>query len=332
MLTRPEALSDSCLVAALADGWGVRVDVLEYLPLGFGSHHWRVDEGDNRWFVTVDDLDAKLGSSDDSRDAAFERLQAALLCTRSLRDRGLTFVVAPVRTRLGDVVRREAGRFVVALYPYIEGRSHSWAEYGPLSDRLAVLKLIVALHGTQPEACTAMRVEDFCVPNRDELFRAIDDVAASWDSGPYAEEARALLSRHADDVERLLARYDRLAHDARERPERLVVTHGEPHLGNTIVTGEGWVLIDWDTMLMAPPERDLWMLASDQRSVIDAYERATARTVFSPMLELYRLRWDVADIAIYVAELRRPHPRSADVDAAWTNLRGILSRLAVGSR
>jgi spectinomycin phosphotransferase/16S rRNA (guanine(1405)-N(7))-methyltransferase len=229
-------------------------------------------------------------------------------------------------------VRRDAGRFALALYPYVEGQSHSWSEYGSLSDRLAVLKLIVALHGTPPGACKAMRVEDFCVPNRDELFRAIDDVAGSWDSGPYAEEARSLLSRHADGVERLLARYDRLAHDARQRPEHMVVSHGEPHVGNVIVTGDGWVLIDWDTVLLAPPERDLWMLASGERSVIDAYERATARTVMSSMLDLYRLRWDVAEIAIYIAELRRPHRRSADTDAAWTNLHATLTRLATDTR
>lgn len=176
MLTRPEALSDSCLTAALADGWGVCVDALEYLPVGFGSHHWRVDEEDHRWFITVDDLDAKP----DSRDAAFARLEAALLGARSLRNLGLTFVVAPVRTKSGGIVRREAGRFALALYPYVDGRSHSWGEYESLSDRVAVLDLVVTLHSTPPElrvgACRRL-------PHSQPRRTASSDRRCGWELG-----------------------------------------------------------------------------------------------------------------------------------------------------
>ena len=36
--------------------------------------------------------------------------------------------------------------------------------------------------------------------------------------------------------------------------EWVVVTHGEPHVGNAIRTEAGWMLVDWDTTLLAPPE------------------------------------------------------------------------------
>ncbi len=35
----------------------------------------------------------------------------------------------------------------------------------------------------------------------------------------------------------------------------MVLTHGEPHPGNTLMTNGGWVVVDWDTTLIA--ERDL---------------------------------------------------------------------------
>ncbi len=97
------------------------------------------------------------------------------------------------------------------------------------------------------------------------------------------------------------------------------------------MTPDGWVLIDWDTTLLAPPERDVWMLACGEGSVIDAYERATARTAISSTLDMYQLRWDLVDIAIYIAEFRRPHHKTADTDAACTNLRATLARLAVNT-
>lgn len=49
-----------------------------------------------------------------------------------------------------------------------------------------------------------------------------------------------------------------------------VVTHGEPHPGNVIRTSHGLRIIDWTTVQMAPPERDLWMLTSAFTDMIGA--------------------------------------------------------------
>jgi hypothetical protein len=42
------------------------------------------------------------------------------------------------------------------------------------------------------------------------------------------------------------------------------------------------------------------------------------------MLDLYRLRWDVAEIAEYIAQFRSPHEESADTREAWKNLELFL--------
>jgi aminoglycoside phosphotransferase (APT) family kinase protein len=98
-----------------------------------------------------------------------------------------------------------------------------------------------------------------------------------------------------------------------------VLTHGEPHPGNTIRTDVGLVLVDWDTARRAPPERDLWMLGDDAASAA-AYEAATGRPVLSDAMELYRLSWDLAEIGIYVHQFRAPHGDSADEQLARSGL------------
>ena len=320
MRTRPEELTDARIAAELAAGWGIDAPSVSYLPVGFGSHHWRGHGGGRDWFVTVDDLDARLRSADEPRDTASDRLGAALTTAAAVRDWGLSFVVAPVAAGEGAVVRRISSRFALALYPYVEGRTRAWGAYESLAERIAILDLLVALHRAPPETRTEARTDDFRIAHRDELERAIADAGRAWDSGPYAEPARALLARHTHALERLLAQHDRFGAEAREQPQRLVLTHGEPHPGNTILTDHGPMLVDWDTALLAPPERDVWVVAEGDSSVVGAYEATTRRQILPKMLEFYRLGWDLADIADFVALFRRPHGQTADSEKAWISL------------
>jgi len=97
-------------------------------------------------------------------------------------------------------------------------------------------------------------------------------------------------------------------------------THGEPHRANTITTTGGVVLIDWDTVLIAPPERDLWALADEDPQAADDY---TARTGITPEVDamaLYRLWWDLTEVSIYIGEFHRPHLETEDTGVAWDSL------------
>src|SRR5689334_6602050 len=122
MLTPPVDLSEAALLAALDRDWGMTVDEISYQPLGFGSHHWAASRGLQRWFITVDELDSKPCAGDESLDAAYLRLRAALATARALHDHGHSAPVAPILAREGAPVVRLATRFAVAVYPFVDGR------------------------------------------------------------------------------------------------------------------------------------------------------------------------------------------------------------------
>ena len=107
---------------------------------------------------------------------------------------------------------------------------------------------------------------------------------------------------------------------------RLVVTHGEPHRGNIVVTDTGVVLVDWDTCLLAPPERDVWMVAGEEPGILEVYEQRTGANLDPRLLEAHRLRWDLADVASFVGDLRASHGDDDDSRTAWTGLRAVLDR------
>lgn len=293
--------------AALEEGWSLRAATLTYRPVGFGSHHWELtDVTGARRFVTVDQL-----------RTGYDRLRASLRAARALRAAGRDFVVAPLAARDGEPLIRLGDSFAVAVYPYVVGESFEWDSYTP-EHRRAVLDMLVAVHTAPPEVRDHARPDDYAIPFRDLL-----DSGGGVDPrlGPYARPAAELLAAHASGVRRALARYDELVSAA---PAGLVLTHGEPHSGNTMRTGDGWLLIDWDTALVAPPERDLWDLDPGDGTVHAAYTAATGTALRADLLDLYRLRWDLSDLAVGVARFREPHGTTADDEQSWAILKNLV--------
>lgn len=327
MYSEPRDLALDDLAKVIATAWEFPVTRLTYLAVGFGSHHWEaVDGRGGRRFVTVDDLrQDRLGPD---LDSAHEALSRALETAAALLDTGLDFVVAPLRDHSGAVLRRLDGNYAASVYPHLTvtrtGENHA---YQSTATRLAVLRLVGQLHGTDTTALTGVtRRDDFAVPDRSGLLAALDAVDQPWSGGPHSEPVRHLLRTNADDVRRLLAHYDALVDTVRARPAPWVVTHGEPHSGNVLRDGTGaFRVVDWDTALVAPRERDLADILTDNPDDLTAYrETAGAVEVDPDTIRLYRVRWDLAEIAAYVSELRGPHESTPNTDASLTYFQGYL--------
>ncbi|WP_285702754.1 phosphotransferase [Microtetraspora sp. NBRC 16547] len=320
-------------MVALAEGWDIEPHSVEYLPVGAGSYHWSVvDRRGTAWFVKVDDLGVEVAERDDAFNRLGRSYGAALaLC----RDAGLDFVLAPIPTATDAAVWRLTSRYALSVFPMVAGAAGQFGAHRP-EDRVEVIDLLAELHKATPIVADTASRADLVLPGRDKLEEALQDLDREWTDGPYAEPARKLLSVHAGQVQRLLADFDRRVDQVQNTAPGWVVTHGEPHPGNVMRTPAGLLLIDWGTVQIAPPERDLWMLTpalsrmlgedpdGDVDDVLARYTRATGRTVALAGLALYPLWWRLADIAIFVDELRRPHGLGEDIAASLTYLTGYL--------
>lgn len=272
MKSRPAGVSDAQLSEVLADGWDLRVESLRYAPVGAGSYHWTAD----RFFVTVDDLSAKpwLGSG---RDEVLAGLRAAMDTARALAT--LPFVVAPTPARTGETVRRLGEWYAVTVFPHVDGEPGEWGRPRTGSERTDVLDMLAALHSAPAGKTIPSR--PIALPGRAALEAALDRPAFS---GPYAAEVRALITESGPLIRGLLATFDRLVRATAGLPT--VITHGEPHPGNVIRTATGPVLIDWDTVGLAPPERDLWFLASSDSAQLGDFSGYQAATGYRPSPEV----------------------------------------------
>jgi spectinomycin phosphotransferase len=316
---RPEGVTERELAQALAEGWGIEPVAMRYAPVGAGSYHWIVD---GRWFVNVDDLDQKswLGSSRVSR---FSGLRETLKTSLALRDQGgLGFVVAPVPARDGEPAELFHPRYAVSVYPFIDGMSGQFEERLAGSARIQLIDLLAALHQVVPT--WPVPVADSRLSLRHALETALSALDQPWGGGPFSEPARALLATVAGPIGELLATFDRLAGPVAAAPHQ-VITHGEPHPGNLIRTGDRTLLIDWDTAGRAVPERDLWSVLDGNGADAARYTAATGHRIDPDALWFYRIRWTLDDLAAFIHQLRAHHGDTEDAQEAWQALKELAA-------
>lgn len=328
MRTEPPGISKGDIARTLDRHWDFHASALEYLPVGFGSHHWAaVDAEGSRRFITVDDLTKSRLAGEP--DAALDALDRAFRTAALLRDQvGLGFVVGPVPNRDGAVAHRVDDRHALSMFPYLDGEPLGNGGYASVDDRRRVLDMLGRLHrATADVPADLPQRDDFTIPSRPALLQALAELDRPWNSGPFGEPARKLLKANSEHVRQLLTHYDSLVGEIGIDAGAWVVTHGEPHSANWIRNDEDRLqLVDWDTLKVAPRERDLSMvLGREDRALWGEYLSAAGPcSLDDRAIRLYRHWWELAEIAEYVDLFRRAHERTADTQQAWDDLSSYL--------
>jgi hypothetical protein len=308
----PSDLTPEALLVLVRGGWVADAVSAEYLPVGFGSHHWRVEDAAGRpWFASADLVDGRDGA---------ERLAAAFGVAAAARAAGVRGAHGPVPASDGSLVV-PSGPWAVSVQPWVEGRAGSFSDRWSDADAEALVLLLAGLHGVEHPAPP----EEAGLPGRDVLERALADVAAGRtpQGGALAQPVGDLLAPHLGAVRHALAALDA---SGTGDPERSVVTHGEPHPGNVVRGDSGLVLVDWDTARRAEPERDLWLVAArTDLDVAGRYEELTGRRVDPARMRERERRWALADVASFVPDLLAAE--RADADTAW-QLEALAGTLA----
>ncbi|MGI5337908.1 phosphotransferase [Streptomyces sp. CA-181903] len=303
MLSRPSFIDDHTVTDVVTTHWSLPGPVeVAYLPWGFGAYHWRVTAGDGTaLFVTLDRLEPRHTAGS---------LEAAYAGAAALAGGGLEVVCAPLRARGGRFTVGVGGG-ALSVTPWLDGRSPGEEEAGRPEHVGRVVEALAALHGAAPPEglrSWAPRVG----PGFAEDVR--DRTARPWTSGPLAEEARTAIGARSAAIARWTARYHELADLARSRRDSWVPTHGEPHHDNQLVGAFGLRLVDWESLALAPRERDHTDLPPTRRAGADP-----------AMLELFTLDWRLSEIDEYLRWFTAPHTGTEDDHTALADLHEELA-------
>ncbi|MBM6399269.1 phosphotransferase [Phycicoccus sonneratiae] len=302
MQSPPPDLPPARVLAIVRDGWRPGATAAGYLPVGFGSHHWRVEDDDGRaCFASADAVDGPGG---------WERLAGAFGVAAAARAAGVPEAHGPVPGRDGTLLAR-SGLWAVSVQPWLEGEAGRFSDRWSDAEAEALVRLLAGLHGVRHAAPP----EEPDLPGRPALDGVLAAVARGRrpDGGPLGPEVADVLAPRLGALRRELRRLDAsVACD----PGRVVVTHGEPHPGNVVRTGAGPRLVDWDTARAAEPERDLWLVAArTDLDVAALYAELTGRLVDPERMAGRERRWALADVASFVPALLAAS--GPDADTAW---------------
>jgi len=305
----PEQLDTDELLALVRRHWDTDVDALAHLPVGFGAHHWAASvNGGRRHFVTFDQLLPK-------RSAA--TLEHAYASAAELARSGLDFVLAGTPAGSRYTVPLDDGS--VSVTPWMEGRSGA-GRFVDKNEAVETATLLGRLHASEPPADLPVWKPLVRSDLGDELA---DRVAGPWHSGPFGERARAAVAAQLPAVHDWVQRYVVLTDRALPAHRSWVPTHGEPDTGNHLVTATHRYLVDWESLALAPRERDLDGLIASGADWQRAYgpHEPDAR-----MLEMFDLEWRLSEIAEYSTWFRAPHTGTASDIVAFEGLVEELGR------
>jgi spectinomycin phosphotransferase len=242
-------LPESRIVDGLEAAYGLSVAKIERLDLGadFDTVVYRVAGSDARhYFLKI-------------RRQSF--LEASVAVPHWLMETGMRQVVAPLATLGGTSWARLDGCAAI-LYPFVTGDAgweielspSQWGELGAGLRALHEAALPPALMETVPR-------ETFAPVWRDPVRAFMGRVADHAGSDAVAARLAGLLWRERAVIHRLVARAEQLAGRLVQRRPDHCLCHGDIHAGNVFIECGGRLyLVDWDTLVLAPKERDLMFI------------------------------------------------------------------------
>ena len=299
MLEKPD-LKDEVIINCLQTEYGLRVEDIAFLPLGadLNTAVYRV--------VTSDEMAYFLKL----RSGEFNHASVAV--PKYLHDNGLRQIIPPLATQFAQLWASLAPYHVI-LYPYVHGQDgfernltdRQWVEFGGAMKKF---------HTTGfPEGITSSIPREKFSPRWRVTVKAfLERIEREAFAEPVAAEMADFLALKRDAILDLVRRAGRLAEELAEQSPESILCHGDIHAWNLLIEDQGaFYMVDWDTLIFAPKERDLMFIGaglggnghSPEEEEILFYQ-GYGQTPIDPFaLAYYRYERILEDIGVYCEQI-----------------------------
>lgn len=287
------------IVACLREAYALPVVQVAFLPLG-------ADLATAVYRAVADDGSAYFLKL---RRGSFHA--ATVQLPHMLSQRGMAQLIAPRPTQTG-ALWTQLNSFTAVLFPFVAGQ-HGFAQ--ALSERHwtelgAALRMLHAMDVPPALARTIPR-EDYGAQWRAQVTAYQALVAMRQFDEPAAAQLARLLTEQDATIRQIVARAGQLGRALAAQPPEQCLCHGDIHAGNVLIDGADQLrIVDWDTLIFAPKERDLMFVGAgvggvwnDDQEVAWFYNGYGDTTINQAALAYYRYERIVQDIAVTCVQL-----------------------------
>lgn len=299
MLEKPD-LKDERIITCLQDAYGLNIVEIAFLPLGADLNtavYRSVANDETPYFVKL-------------RREGFD--ESAVTVPKFLSDLGVKQIIPPLTTQTGQLWTG-LEPFKVILYPFVEGYNGFEVNLSN-QQRIEFGKALKSFHTANvPSALTkSIRRETFSPQWRDTVKLFLERIENETFNEPVAIELAAFLRTKRNEIVELVNRSERLAMAFQAQSPEFILCHADIHAWNLLIDVEGMLyMVDWDTLIFAPKERDLMFvgagLGGNGHSLKEEetlFYQGYGPTQIDPIgIAYYRYERIIEDIAVYCEQI-----------------------------
>ena len=297
-MKQPLQKGDALIRSVLWEQWHLEATNLHFIPIGDSAYSYRVEvrQGSSYYLKLVD-----LRMTTGRRTAA--HMEFSLPLQHLVSDLHLAEASAPLpQLTITGALHAAHGPFLFALYTFIPGETLADAYPMPASLVQRIGRALATLHTVQlPEILQRHSPQDSLTASFDADVLA--DLAAleaiSAHDALYLQRLREVVWPQYEHIRAFLARSQEYARKAQQRTISAVVCHGDAWGGNMILAPTGQLtLLDWESAVMAPPERDAFIYLGYLGPAFAAFDAGYRSIHREPM------QWHVDWLAYYAYRLQ----------------------------
>jgi spectinomycin phosphotransferase len=237
---------------------------------------------------------------------------ASIMVPKYLSDQGVKWIIPSFRTQTGQLWAN-IDHFKVILYPFIEGHDafeehlsyRQWVEFGRALKRFHSAKIPSEITGN-------IKRENFSPQWRDKVKLFLGTIEKKKFDERIAAESALFLKNKKIETLKLVERADYFAQKLEQQLPEFILCHADIHGWNLLIDSIGELfMVDWDTLIFAPKERDLMFIGSGlgdsgytpQEEETLFYEGYGTTKINRSAIAYYRYERIIEDIAIYCEQI-----------------------------
>jgi spectinomycin phosphotransferase len=240
-------------------------------------------------------------------------------------------IIAPVETASGGLFLKTKN-YTIMLYPFINGKSamerpltkSQWAEFG---------KALKTMHTAGFPESVKIPVEKFTTPWRAIVKKYLDEISGKKIKNKYDEQFLKIYIENSGLINKMITRSDKLLAEMGNAPREYCLCHGDIHAGNILITDENELyIVDWDTLIMAPKERDLmfigggvadkWNTEKEEDYFYSGY--GEKESVNLKLVSYYRYDRIIEDLVVYYDQFFAENVQAANQKVIMERVAGFF--------